>query len=89
MRILWMTGLLLVACLAQAADGRGGRVVAEHTATQTEAWLHLQREGHAASLAPQGLTPAERERAIQRWLDSYQHAIPDFFEQDSGGEIDR
>lgn len=48
---------------------------------QTQSWLKLQTEGNHASPTPQAVTPAERERSMQRWLDSYKHEIPDFFEQ--------
>ncbi|HEX8541390.1 MULTISPECIES: DUF3613 domain-containing protein [unclassified Pseudomonas] len=52
---------------------------------QTQSWLKLQTEGNHASPTPQAVTPAERERSMQRWLDSYKHEIPDFFEQKKGG----
>lgn len=52
---------------------------------QTEKWLTLQVNGDAASQTPQKTTPAEREHALQRWLDSNKHPIPEFFEQKAGG----
>lgn len=51
---------------------------------ETEKWLTLQVNGHAASPTPQSSSPAEREQALQRWLDSNKHPIPEFFEQGSG-----
>jgi hypothetical protein len=33
---------------------------------QTQSWLKLQTEGNHASPTPQAVTPAERERSMQR-----------------------
>lgn len=52
---------------------------------ETENWLALQVNGRAASPTPQSTTPIEREQALQRWLDSNKHPIPEFFESASGG----
>jgi len=54
---------------------------------QTEAWLQLQPQGLAASANPQTSTPAEKDLSLQRWLKSYSHEIPDFFDQDKGGKV--
>jgi hypothetical protein len=54
---------------------------------QTEAWLELQSSGKAASSVPQPSSPIERDLSLQRWLNSYQHPIPDFYEQKKGGSI--
>ncbi|MFK3972412.1 DUF3613 domain-containing protein [Pseudomonas sp. NPDC087358] len=54
---------------------------------QTEAWLELQVSGKAASSLPQPASPIERDLSMQRWLDSYQHPIPDFYEQKKGGSV--
>lgn len=86
-----IVGVALLACLplvGQAAgeDGSGGLVGGE-VETQTGHWLRLQREGRLASSYPQTSTPAERELALQRWLDSHKHPIPEFFEQDAGGKL--
>jgi hypothetical protein len=54
---------------------------------QTEAWLQLQASGKAASNVPQPSSPIERDLSMQRWLDSYQHPIPDFYEQKKGGNV--
>ncbi|WP_296258667.1 MULTISPECIES: DUF3613 domain-containing protein [unclassified Pseudomonas] len=48
---------------------------------QTEAWLQLQASGRAASNLPQPQAPAERDLSLQRWLNSYQHPIPEFYER--------
>jgi hypothetical protein len=52
---------------------------------ETENWMTLQLSGRAASSIPQKSTPAEREHALQRWLDSNKHPIPEFFDQKAGG----
>jgi hypothetical protein len=54
---------------------------------QTEAWLQLQPSAKAASPIPQTATPAERDLSLQRWLNSYSHEIPEFYDQEKGGEI--
>lgn len=52
---------------------------------ETENWMALQINGRAASPTPQKTTPTEREQAMQRWLDSNKHPIPEFFEASSKG----
>ncbi|KQQ54950.1 hypothetical protein ASF84_16705 [Pseudomonas sp. Leaf127] len=54
---------------------------------QTEAWLQLQVRGEAASKTVQTSTPAEREQSLQRWLDSYKHPIPEFYDQGAEGKV--
>ncbi|SHL43160.1 DUF3613 domain-containing protein [Phytopseudomonas punonensis] len=90
MKGLIVTCALLAALptLCMAADEGGGRgLVADEVQSQTAHWLRLQREGQLASPHPQVATPAERELAMQRWLDSHKHPIPQFFEQEAGGEL--
>ncbi|MBC8997036.1 DUF3613 domain-containing protein [Pseudomonas sp. N40(2020)] len=55
---------------------------------ETEGWLQLQSRNKVASPKVQTVTPTERELAMQRWLKSYEHQIPQFFDQDQGGEVD-
>ena len=54
----------------------------------TEDWLALQVSGRAASTTPQAASAAERDLAAQRWLDSFKHKIPEFFEQKVGGKTE-
>lgn len=76
-----LVGLALLPLMAQAIEpGPSSPQQAE-----TENWLALQINGLAASPTPQKTTPAEREQAMQRWLDSNKHPIPEFFESESGG----
>ncbi|MFC6336811.1 DUF3613 domain-containing protein [Pseudomonas sp. CCM 7891] len=53
---------------------------------ETENWLTLQVSGQVASPVLQKTTPAEREQAMQRWLDSNKHPIPEYFDQKAGGK---
>ena len=57
--------------------------------TLTETWLGLQASGEAASTRLQEGSAQERELANKRFLDSYQHPIPEYFDQDQGGKIAR
>ena len=52
---------------------------------ETENWLQLQVSGKVKSPVPQTATAAERERSLQRWLDSYTHPIPEYYKQKEGG----
>jgi hypothetical protein len=53
----------------------------------TERWLQLQPRGVMASPIPHTVTPTERDLSLQRWLNSYQHPIPEYYEQDKGGKM--
>lgn len=59
----------------------------EQPVLATETWLNLQRKGEAASSHSQAMTLAEQEKIMARWLNSYDHPLPDFFEQDIGGSL--
>ncbi|WP_455825850.1 DUF3613 domain-containing protein [Pseudomonas graminis] len=81
MKLHYLAGLALLPWVAQAIEpGPSSPQQAE-----TENWMALQINGLAASPTPQRTTPAEREQAMQRWLDSNKHPIPEFFESESGG----
>ena len=75
--------LLTLPLSAQAIDA--GPASAQQQ--ETEGWLVLQSRNKAASPKPQSATATERELAMQRWLKSYQHEIPQFFDQDVGGKV--
>jgi hypothetical protein len=75
--------LLALPLTAHALDGPSSPQQAE-----TEGWLQLQISNKAASQIPQTSTATERELSMQRWLKSYQHEIPQFFDQDQGGTVD-
>ncbi|ROM75025.1 hypothetical protein BK654_19480 [Pseudomonas brassicacearum] len=53
----------------------------------TESWMQLQIRGVVASTHLQTASATERELAMQRWLNSFNYPIPEFFDQDSAGEI--
>ncbi|HWD33388.1 DUF3613 domain-containing protein [Pseudomonas caricapapayae] len=55
----------------------------------TEAWLQMQARNEQASKIPQTATPKEREQTMQRWLDSYKYAIPDFYRWEAVGSSDK
>jgi hypothetical protein len=55
----------------------------------TEAWLQMQARNEQASKTAQTATPKEREQSMQRWLDSYKYAIPDFYRWESVGSSDK
>ncbi|MDF2792942.1 MAG: hypothetical protein K0S85_695 [Pseudomonas orientalis] len=54
----------------------------------TENWLALQISGQAASITPQAASATERDLAAQRWLESFKHEIPEFFDQKIGGKTE-
>jgi hypothetical protein len=75
-RSMLLMALASLPVLSLAADE--AQKVAE---TQTDTWLALQRSGQVASTHPQNASAAERERSFERWLKSFEHPIPVFFEE--------
>ncbi|MGF6329240.1 hypothetical protein ABH909_002118 [Pseudomonas sp. BS3782 TE3695] len=53
----------------------------------TEQWLVMQSRGVVASTKLQTASATERDLAMQRWLNSFNYPIPEFFDQDMAGEI--
>lgn len=82
MKYLCCALALLLPLVAHATE----EVPVDERGATTERWLQVQREGQQASPEPQEATPAERELAYKRWLESFNHPIPDFFGS-QGGEI--
>lgn len=82
--LLYCLGLLALPLTAHAIDAGP----ASPQQQETEGWLQLQSSNKAASAKPQASTATERELSMQRWLKSYQHEIPQFFDQDTGGQVD-
>ncbi|MGC3255319.1 DUF3613 domain-containing protein [Pseudomonas aeruginosa] len=79
--------LLLLSGTAWAADTPAVRPAAPATAepqTATRAWLAIQASGRSASPVRQSATAAERQRAYQRYLKSYEHEIPEYLLEDRG-----
>lgn len=85
MNIRFLIGFCLVFVTGSAAAIEPGP--SSPSQKQTEAWLQLQASGKAASPVPQPSSPIERDLSMQRWLNSYQHPIPDFYEQKKGGSV--
>ncbi|NVZ82046.1 DUF3613 domain-containing protein [Pseudomonas yamanorum] len=52
---------------------------------QTEGWLQMQVSGERASANVQKASPAERDLALQRLLESYKFPIPEYYDQKQGG----
>ena len=82
--ILCCIGLLALPLTTHAIDP--GPASAQQQ--ETEGWLQLQRSNKAASQKPQTSTATERELSMQRWLKSYQHEIPEYFDQYESGKVD-
>nr|WP_180204107.1 DUF3613 domain-containing protein [Pseudomonas sp. SbOxS1]NYU03948.1 DUF3613 domain-containing protein [Pseudomonas sp. SbOxS1] len=80
---LYCLGLLTLPLAAHAIDA--GPSSAQQQ--ETEGWLQLQSSNANASTKPQTASAAERELAMQRWLKSFQHEIPEFFDQYEGGTV--
>ncbi|KII29997.1 MULTISPECIES: DUF3613 domain-containing protein [Pseudomonas] len=77
-------GLLALPFTSQAIDAGP----ASPQQQETEGWLQLQSSNSAASAKLQSASATERELTMQRWLKSYQHEIPPFFDQYEGGKVD-
>ncbi|WP_283189796.1 DUF3613 domain-containing protein [Pseudomonas sp. PMCC200344] len=82
--IVCCIGLLALPLTAHAIDP--GPASAQQQ--ETEGWLQLQRSNKAASQKPQTSTATERELSMQRWLKSYRHEIPEYFDQYESGQVD-
>ncbi|MBF6027929.1 DUF3613 domain-containing protein [Pseudomonas sp. P115] len=81
MKAHYLVGLALLPLIAHGIEsGPSSPQQAE-----TENWMALQLSGRVASPIVQKTSPAEREQALQRWLDSNKHPIPEYFEQKQGG----
>lgn len=77
------TALLATPLLVQAVDSaptRPGTTARDQQEVLT--WLELQSSGRAASTNHQSATPAERDRAYQRYLKSYTREIPEYLLDD-------
>ena len=53
----------------------------------TEQWLQLQIRGVVASPHLQTASATERDLAMQRWLNSFNFPIPEFYDQDAAGQM--
>ena len=84
MKLIFLCSLGLLSLPAHALDPGPSSPQQQ----ETEGWLQLQRSNKAASPQQQTSTATERELSMQRWLKSYEHEIPQFFDQDEGGKVD-
>ncbi|RBJ79711.1 DUF3613 domain-containing protein [Pseudomonas sp. MWU12-2534b] len=70
-------GLLLLPLAAQAIEPGPSSPQQQ----VTEVWLQLQSRNQVASRTPQPASPGERELSLQRWMESYKHAIPEYYKE--------
>lgn len=84
-----MTKQLMIVCMVSLSSSAWAIDPGPSSAAQqgTESWMQLQIRGVVASTNLQTASAAEREMAMQRWLNSFNYPIPEFFDQDSAGEI--
>ncbi|SCW96739.1 DUF3613 domain-containing protein [Pseudomonas sp. NFACC05-1] len=84
-----MTKQLMIVCMVTLSSSAWAIDPGPSSAAQqgTENWMQLQIRGVVASTNLQTASAAEREMAMQRWLNSFNYPIPEFFDQDSAGEI--
>ncbi|MCP8464697.1 DUF3613 domain-containing protein [Pseudomonas sp. ZM23] len=89
-----VAGLLLaVPLLAQAVEATPtAAAITEPGTTERDqqevlTWLELQASGKAASPYRQSATPAERDRAYQRYLKSYTREMPEYLLDDGDFKV--
>ncbi len=83
-----VAGFLPAIAWADESDAASEETPTHHEfplGTRTRAHLERQRNGDEASVA-HGLTPPAERRARKRYLQSFEHPIPELFEMDEGGE---
>ncbi|MFR0693656.1 DUF3613 domain-containing protein [Enterobacterales bacterium AE_CKDN230030158-1A_HGKHYDSX7] len=81
--------LLATPLLAQAVDKAQAKLgTTARDQQEVLTWLELQSSGRAASVNRQSATPAERDRAYQRYLKSYTREIPEYLLQDNDFSTD-
>lgn len=82
-----LVGALLATPLLSSAAERAAAPTTPGTTARDQqevlTWLELQSSGRAASANRQSATPAERDRAYQRYLKSYTREIPEYLLQDN------
>lgn len=83
------TAVILSLAGTHVFAGAAQPLILDSPELKTEMWLQLQREGNSASKKVQTATPAERELAMQRLLDSYKHPIPEYYGEADGGKFKR
>jgi len=83
------TAVILSLAGTHVFAGSAQPLILDSPELKTEMWLQLQREGNSASKKVQTATPAERELAMQRLLDSYKHPIPEYYGEADGGKFKR
>lgn len=67
--------LLALVCALTPVTG----VMATAAPSQTALWLEMQRSGTQASRSAQPATEIERDKAVERFLKTYDYPIPSSF----------
>lgn len=70
----FFSGMTLVSAVVFADEQKSAQPVA-----QTDVWLQMQRAGSLASSNIQPATEIERDRAVERFLKTYDIEIPPSF----------
>jgi len=86
--LLLCAGLAPAIALAESDAPRVDEAPPAHEfplGTRTRDYLERQRSGEESSNA-HGLTPPAERRARKRYLQSFEHPIPDLFDMDDGKE---
>lgn len=78
--------ILCMACLSTTAWAIGPGPSSPYQ-QGTEQWLQLQIRGVVASTKLQTASATERDLAMQRWLNSFNYPIPQYFDQDAAGQM--
>lgn len=56
---------------------------------QTRDWLQMQSTGQSATQQPPRQTGPEAARAYERYLNSFEHPIPQYYTGDEAGQMRR
>ncbi|MBN3863838.1 DUF3613 domain-containing protein [Pseudomonas frederiksbergensis] len=83
------TKRLLIVCMACLSTTAWAIEPGPSSAPQkgTEQWLQMQIRGVFASPKLQTASATERDLAMQRWLNSFNYPIPEFYDQETAGKM--
>lgn len=78
--VLWLAAV--TAPMAGAADVQttAGNAATDEVGEDTRTWLELQRSGRSAA-PDRPMSGVVASRVYKRYLDSFSHPLPDFFEE--------
>lgn len=79
-----IVGLMLSSMALQArAEAEGEEIARQENVepqSTVKAWLELQSSGRAASLQPQPISGPVMDRTHERYLESFTHPMPPYFD---------